>query len=498
MLEWICNILQSLLDFSFILNSSIAASWLILAVVVLRFLLRKAPKWINVVLWGLVAVRLLFPLSIESAFSLVPSAQTVPEEILRFEGDKLREPAYLDVISNPNFSTDVSIELEQTVDRVQLRMMDMTFMWILGVMVLLLYAVISYWSLYRKVRTAVRYQDNIFQSEHVGSPFVLGIIRPRIYLPFHITEQNLKHVVSHEQAHIRHKDHWWKPLGFFLLTVHWFNPLMWLAYVLFCRDIELACDEKVIKELGNEQRADYTQALVACSVKHSMISACPIAFGEVGVKDRVKSIMNYKKPTFWIMLVSVVACVVVAVCFLTNPKEITKEIDLQKLFENRIAVSDNIFSPKEFPFLISVDQLLEEKELSEEAIYSRNIGSDGYEYVYVTNDIKITNINGEMKEVYLFFNDMLVQVTYDIPVTEENREMVCQILYDQVIALNLPNQTNFSLKGLQSGVENYRWEDDEQTRLCISSPTTLENEPDIIAIDLIISREVIKEKLANN
>ena len=182
--------------FSHILNTSIAASWLILAVVVLRFLLRKAPKWINVVLWGLVAVRLLIPVSIESALSLVPSAQTVPKEILQFEGDKLQEPAYLDVIVNPNFSVDVSIELEQTVDRVQLRMMDMTFMWMLGVFVLLLYAVISYWRLYRKVNTAVRYQDNIYQSEHVGSPFVLGIIRPRIYLPFDMTEQNLNHVVS--------------------------------------------------------------------------------------------------------------------------------------------------------------------------------------------------------------------------------------------------------------------------------------------------------------
>ena len=193
------------------------------------------------------------------------------------------------------------------------------YIWIFGMIALALYTAISYWRLSRKVDTAVRYKDNIFQSENVNSPFVLGIIKPRIYLPFNMNGQNLEHVVAHEQAHIRRKDHLWKPLGFLLLTIHWFNPLMWLAYVLLCRDIELACDEKVIKELGNEQRADYTQALVVCSVNRRMIAACPLAFGEVGVKDRVKSVMNYKKPAFWIIILAVIACVIVAVCFLTNP-----------------------------------------------------------------------------------------------------------------------------------------------------------------------------------
>ena len=170
----------------------------------------------------------------------------------------------------------------------------LNIIWLIGVGALLLYTAVSYWRLCRKVDTAVRYKDNIFQSENVSSPFVLGIIKPRIYLPFNMNGQDLEHVVAHEQAHIRRKDHWWKPLGFLLLTIHWFNPLMWLAYVLLCRDIEFACDEKVIKELGNEQRADYTQALVVCSVNRRMIAACPLAFGEVGVKDRVKSVMNYK------------------------------------------------------------------------------------------------------------------------------------------------------------------------------------------------------------
>ena len=305
-----------------IVNMSISASWLVVAVLILRLVLKKAPKWVNVLLWGIVAVRLICPFSFESALSLIPSAETFPEKI----------------ISGPSF--DVQTGITPIDNRINDYLGDryfegvtvptnngnnvmtiLTIVWIIGILLLVAYTVISYWRLNRKVDTAVRYKDNIFQSENVSSPFVLGIINPRIYLPFSMNEQDMEHVVAHEQAHIRRKDHWWKPLGFLLLTVHWFNPLMWLAYVLLCRDIELACDEKVIKELGNEQRADYTQALVACSVNRRIIAACPLAFGEVGVKERVKSVMNYKKPAFWVIIIAVIVCVGVAVCFLTNPKQ---------------------------------------------------------------------------------------------------------------------------------------------------------------------------------
>ena len=305
-----------------IVNMSISASWLVVAVLILRLVLKKAPKWVNVLLWGIVAVRLICPFSFESALSLIPSAETFPEKI----------------ISGPNF--DVQTGITPIDNRINDYLGDryfegvtvptnngnnvmtiLTIVWIIGILLLATYTIISYWRLHRKVDTAVRYKDNIFQSENVSSPFVLGIINPRIYLPFSMNEQDMEHVVAHEQAHIRRKDHWWKPLGFLLLTIHWFNPLMWLAYVLLCRDIELACDEKVIKGLSNEQRADYTQALVACSVNRRMIAACPLAFGEVGVKERVKSVMNYKKPAFWVIILAVIACVIVAVCFLTNPKQ---------------------------------------------------------------------------------------------------------------------------------------------------------------------------------
>lgn len=304
-----------------IVNMSISAGWLVLAVLALRLILKKAPKWVNVLLWGIVAVRLICPFTIESALSLIPSTETISPEIMMDWTPEIStgiEP--LDQVVNPVISTSFAPQGMASANPLQILIPVAANLWLLGVLILLIYTAISYLSLRHKLRTAVILRDNIFQCETVSSPFVLGILKPKIYLPYSMDGNNLNHVVAHEQAHIKRKDHWWKPLGFLLLTVYWFNPLMWLAYILLCRDIELACDEKVIAELGNEQRADYTQALVTCSVNRRMIAACPLAFGEVDVKERVKSVMNYKKPAFWIVVVAVIACVVVAVCFLTDPE----------------------------------------------------------------------------------------------------------------------------------------------------------------------------------
>ena len=305
-----------------IINMSISASWIVLAVLILRFVLKKAPKWINVLLWGIVAIRLICPFSFESTLSLIPSAETIPLNIGMDTTPTINSGiSAINNAVNPIISQSNTPMAGASVNLLQITIGIYEYIWIFGMIALALYTAISYWRLRRKVDTAVRYKDNIFQSENVSFPFVLGIIKPRIYLPFKMNGQYLEYVVAHEQAHICRKDHWWKPLGFLLLMIHWFNPLMWLAYVLLCRDIELACDEKVIKELCNEQRGDYTQALVACSVNRRMIAACPLAFGEVSVKERVKSVMNYKKPAFWVIIISVIVCVGVAVCFLTNPKQ---------------------------------------------------------------------------------------------------------------------------------------------------------------------------------
>lgn len=303
-----------------IVNMSISASWVVIAVLTLRFCLKKAPKWVNVLLWGIVAVRMVFPFSIESVLSLIPSAETISPTIMMEQSPSVQTgvPALNHVI-NPVISGSFTPAPGASANPLQIWIPVLAGIWLFGIAALFLYSAVSYWRLRRKVCEAVILRGNIYQSEKVCSPFVLGIIRPKIYLPYHMDSREMDHVIAHEQTHIRRKDHWWKPLGFLLLTTHWFNPLMWLSYILLCRDIELACDEKVIRKMSNEQRADYTQALVACSVDRRLITACPLAFGEIGVKERVKSVMNYKKPAFWIVLASVIVCAVIAVCFLTNP-----------------------------------------------------------------------------------------------------------------------------------------------------------------------------------
>ena len=307
-----------------IVNMSISASWLVFAVLLIRLIMKKAPKWVSVLLWGIVAIRLLCPVSIESVLSLVPSAQTIhPDIMMDWTPEISTGIGSIDTMVNPIITESFAPELGASVNPLQIWIPVAALAWIFGIVIMLFYTAISYVLLRKRVATAVLLKDNIYQSENVDSPFVLGMIKPRIYLPFRMEHQNLAYVIAHEEAHIRRKDHWWKPLGFVLLALHWFNPLMWLGYILLCRDIELACDEKVIKEMDNHSRADYTQALVVCSVNRRRIAACPLAFGEVGVKERVKSVMNYKKPAFWIVISAVVICAVVAVCFLTDPPQNT-------------------------------------------------------------------------------------------------------------------------------------------------------------------------------
>ena len=303
-----------------IINMSISASWLVLAVLLLRLVLKKAPKWVSVLLWGFVAVRLICPFSIESVLSLIPSAETVsPEIMMDWTPEISTGIGSVDTVINPIITQTFAPNPATSANPLQILIPVAGIFWLAGIAAMLVYTAVSYFLLRRRVATAVLFRNNIYQSENVDSPFVLGIIKPKIYLPFQMDGKNLEHVIAHEESHIRRKDHWWKPFGFVLLALHWFNPLMWLGYILLCRDIELACDEKVIKEMDNEAKADYTQALVACSINRRSIAACPLAFGEVGVKERVKSVMNYKKPTFWIIIAAIVTCIAVAVCFLTNP-----------------------------------------------------------------------------------------------------------------------------------------------------------------------------------
>ncbi len=313
-----------------IINLSLTASWLVLAVLLFRLLFRKAPKWIYCLLWGLVGLRLLIPFSPESIFSLVPSAAPLPDEIIYTAHPTINSGiTIIDSAVNPILSQSLTPSAGASANPTQIWSAALSVLWVVGVAVMLLYTLISYALLRRRVATATKLRDTIKESEKVDSPFVLGIIRPTIYLPYQMNEADREYVIAHEQAHIRRGDHLYKPLGFLLLSVYWFNPVLWVAYVLLCRDIEGACDEKVIAEMETDQRRAYSTALLNCSVHRRRIAACPLAFGEVGVKERVKGVMFYQKPAFWLVCLAVLACVAVALCFMTNPygTEIPAEMD---------------------------------------------------------------------------------------------------------------------------------------------------------------------------
>ncbi len=308
-----------------LLNLSISASWLVLVVLALRLVLKRAPKWVNVLLWGMVALRLMLPFSIESALSLIPSAETVSPEVVQFDPAPTITSGveFIDNAVNPSLSESFAAAPLASVNPLYVWTYLAGWVWLIGLAAMLAYALVSYLRLRRRVSASIRLWENIYVCDEVPSPFILGIVRPRIYLPSALDEAQRGSVLSHERAHLARRDHWGKPLGFALLAVYWFNPLLWLAYTLLCRDIELACDERVLRGMDAGQVKDYSSALLACSVPRRMIAACPLAFGEVGVGARVKNALRYKKPAFWVVAASVAVCVVVAVCFLTNPERAT-------------------------------------------------------------------------------------------------------------------------------------------------------------------------------
>ena len=308
-----------------LLNLSISASWLVLAVLVLRLVSKRSPKWVNVLLWGIVALRLVLPFSIESALSLIPSAETVSPAAVQFDPAPTITSgvSVIDNAVNPSLSEHFSAVPTASVNPLYVWTEIAGWVWLIGLGAMLLYALVSYLRLRRRVSVSLPIQDHIYLCDAISSPFILGVVKPHIYLPSDLDEVQRQNVLAHEQAHLARRDHWWKPLGFALLAVYWFNPVLWLAYTLLCRDIELACDERVIHTMDESAVKTYSTVLLACSMPRKTVITCPLAFGEVGVKERVKNALHYKKPAFWVVAASVAVCVVVAVCFLTDPEHET-------------------------------------------------------------------------------------------------------------------------------------------------------------------------------
>ena len=325
-----------------LLNLSISASWLVLAVLVLRLVSKRSPKWMNVLLWGIVALRLVLPFSVESALSLIPSAETVSPAVVQFDPAPTITSGveFIDNAVNPSLSESFAAAPLASVNPLYVWTYLAGWVWLIGLGVMLLYALVSYLRLRRRVSVSLPIRDRIYLCDAISSPFILGVVKPHIYLPSGLDEVQRQNVLAHEQAHLARRDHWWKPLGFALLAVYWFNPVLWLAYTLLCRDIELACDERVIRTMDESAVKTYSTVLLACSMPRKAVITCPLAFGEVGVKERVRNALHYKKPAFWVVAASVAVCVVVAVCFLTNPRTDTDAAGLVGFHREQVTYAD--------------------------------------------------------------------------------------------------------------------------------------------------------------
>lgn len=381
-----------------LLNMSVSASGFILIAVLLRALLKRSPKWIHCLLWGLVAVRLVCPLSFESSFSLAPRADFVETKL----GVQREDGRYM------NSATDVSKVLNDDLDNAQNKNLankgnadrqgdwkKISWTWFVGAVLLLSYAAISYLRFRKKVQASVRLRDGIYVCDNIRTPFILGVIRPGIYLPSDMDEVQTDNVIAHERAHLSRLDQVWKPLGYCLLAVYWFNPLCWLAYVLFCRDMELACDEKVIRDMDVEDKKVYSRVLLSFSDPSHRIAAGPLAFGEIGVKKRIQSVLNYRKPAFWMVGLAILALVVTSLCFLTNPKAAndpaqtmgTAEYQLPDGLEAENADDLTIFTPNAY-------------KVGSEASCADDRISAGYIQKFNTTDDWGTMKDGKIEQVY--------------------------------------------------------------------------------------------------
>lgn len=382
-----------------LVNISITASYIAIAVTVFRFLLKKAPKAYTCILWLLVAFRLILPNSdnmfiFTSIFSLIPSTEVLPNTL----------------IDNTSPQFNINVGVEQIDKRINAfldnryaegvtvptntgssLMNILGFVWIIVCIGILIYAVGSYIYLHRKIRASICVKGNTFICDYISTPFILGIIRPKILLPSTLAEEEKKYVIAHEKAHLKRLDHIWKPLGFVLLAFHWFNPIMWISYILFCRDIELACDEYVIKNMNAEDKKTYSTVLLKFSIPKKLLSAYPLAFGEIGVKKRIKAVLKYKKPAVITSILAVILCIVTALCFLANPKKTTLIEEFDELQSSDIYSIDfddgNVFST------------------TENESYIETIMDELNEIEMGRIPFKTTNYNVEYKTIVLYDSD---------------------------------------------------------------------------------------------
>lgn len=321
--------------FSLLLRISVTATFTAVIIIIARFCLKSVPRWLTCVLWSILALRLICPVLPESSMSIVPSFKT--EEDIRYNSDVIVEQHSSTTVL-PNTNTDLSVINVTSEYNDYEPLSALPYIFGGGTFLMASYGVLSYIRLRLRFRDAVLLSDNIRQSEKVTSPFVLGIIRPQIYIPFKLDNKTRKEVILHEQAHIKRLDHIWKPLGFTLLCLHWFNPLVWVSYILFCRDVEVACDEKVIKNYSLKMKKNYAMALLECRNSSGLFSATPLSFGEIGVDVRIKKTIKYKRPAVAVAVFAMVFILILSVCLLTNPVSAVTEGVAEKatVYDNEV------------------------------------------------------------------------------------------------------------------------------------------------------------------
>lgn len=295
-----------------ILNMSLTGAFVITAICLVRIPLKKAPKIISYCLWAVAGFRLVIPFSIESAFSLIPfSAQVIPQNIAMQSLPRIDSgSAFVNDVVNGVLPATTPVA---STNPLQMWVAIGAYVWITGVAVMLIYGIVSYCLLKRRMRTALRVKGNLFETDIVQSPFVLGIIAPKIYLPLSLAANERNYIILHERTHIRRHDHIIKFAGYFVLCAHWFNPLVWVAFLLMGADMEMSCDECVVKEIGEDTKIAYSRSLLSLAMENRIIGGSPLAFGEGGVKERVRNILNFKKPSLVIIVAAVALVVVLSV-----------------------------------------------------------------------------------------------------------------------------------------------------------------------------------------
>ena len=390
-----------------LLKLSISASFIIVVILILRLIFKNAPRFIFCILYGIVAIRLIFPFSIESAFSLIPRTDNIENQIIQNTFSNNNFSVIQNNDSNEelvNINNNNTNNLTSNTSKTEFFIIDIIYL--STTVLILIYGIISYYRLKKQVVVSKKMENNYYICDNIQVPFILGIIKPKIYVPSELKNPELTFVLCHEKAHIKRLDNLWKPLGYILLSIYWFNPLIWVAYILCCKDIEIAADEKVIKELGEDSKKAYSKTLLSYSTKsQKLVTACPVAFGETGIKERIKSILNYKKPTVIIILIALILCIIIAICFLTNP--ITDISNVENLSHDEIIDLQSEVDNGHYPWRLNAE---------ETALEFMHKEHDNAEF----SKIETNYINSERAIITIIYDSNEYVLTLFKPVEKEN------------------------------------------------------------------------------